>query len=499
MDNKFDNLFILDLANNHQGDIEHAKTIIKEISEVVKKYKVRAGIKFQFRDLENFIHKYKREIGKDKMVDRFLTTNLNDKEFFELKKYVDSLGLLTACTPFDEASVEKVVKMRFDYIKIASCLAQDWPLVKKIRDTDIPLVVSTGGLSLEEIDELVYFISKRRKEFALMHCVSVYPTADELFNLRRIGILSRRYPSLKIGWSTHEDPSDYQTINLSYSLGARVFEKHIGKNTEKYSLNQYSATGENIDQWLNSFVEMKKKIDTEEEIFLESQKAAIKKLVRGSFVKRYIGKNKKIEKDDLYYAFPCDENAIRCPRNFESVKTREDIKIDAALTPDNAIYEISREGLIEKAILKLRMFLQKNNFIINHYNHVVLSCHSGLDKFYSVGSYFIDCSSRHYIKKIIVMLPGQVHPSHRHTDRSELYSMIRGDLVVTIDGEALHLREGEQVVVDRNRYHEFSSKDGAVFEEISYTKNRAESQYRDNKINKTDRSKRIIRIEEKIL
>jgi len=499
INNKFEDLFILDLANNHQGDVAHAKTIIKEVSEVVKKHKAIAAIKFQFRHLETFVHKDKRETGKDKMVDRFLTTGLSDEEFFELKKYADSLGLLTACTPFDEASVEKIVKMGFDYIKIASCSAQDWPLIGKIIETQIPLIVSTGGLNLEEIDELVYFITKKCRNFALMHCVAAYPTPDELFNLRRINVLSCRYPLLKIGWSTHENPYDYQTINLAYSLGARIFEKHIGKNTEKYGLNQYSATKENVDQWLNSFFEMKKKIAVDEKAFLEKQKDPIRRLARGSFVKKDIGQNKRIQKNDFYHAFPRDENSIRCLRRSEFIKTKEAIKMDSALTQDNATYGVGREGLIEKAILKLRAFLQKNNFQINHYNHVDLSCHSGLNKFYLVGSYFIDSSSHPYIKKIIVMLHGQQHPSHKHIDRSELYSMISGDLTLTIDDKIISLKEGQQIVVDRNKYHEFSTINGAIFEEVSYVEDCKKTEYKNNKINKIDRSQRVIRIEEKVL
>ncbi len=499
MSNKFSDLFILDLANNHQGDVGHAKTIIKEISEVAKKYKVKAAIKFQFRNLGTFIHKDKRESGKDKMADRFLATKLSDEEFFELKKYVDSLNLLTACTPFDEISVEKIVRMGFDYIKIASCSAQDWSLLEKIREIQIPLIVSTGGLTWEEIDELVYFISKKRKNFALMHCVSIYPTPDELLNLERINILSRRYPDLEIGWSTHENPNDYQTIKLAYALGARVFEKHIGKNTEKYSLNQYSATKQDIERWLNSFIEMKKKLIADEGIFLKKQKESIKKLLRGSFAKKNIEQNRKIQKDDFYYAFPSNTDSIKCLKNFEFLTARESIKIDAALTQNNAICEINYDGLIQDAILKLRIFLQKNNFSINHYNYINLSYQNGLDKFYSVGSCFIDCSKPPFIKKIIIMLPGQGHPSHKHIDCSELYSMISGDLTLMIDDKIVYLKEGQQIVLNKNEYHGFSTVNGAIFEEISYVENRTKSEYKNDEINRINRSKRVTYIKGKVL
>ena len=61
----FDNLFVLDLANNHFGDIKHAKHVIDNFDKVIKKYKIKAAIKFQFRDLESFVHK--SEIGNKEM------------------------------------------------------------------------------------------------------------------------------------------------------------------------------------------------------------------------------------------------------------------------------------------------------------------------------------------------------------------------------------------------------------------------------------------------
>ena len=87
MDNIFKNLFVLDLANNHFGDIVHAKKVIREFSKVVKKNNVKAAIKFQLRDYETFIHK-RFVNSKDKYVRRFLETKLKISQFKELFRYV---------------------------------------------------------------------------------------------------------------------------------------------------------------------------------------------------------------------------------------------------------------------------------------------------------------------------------------------------------------------------------------------------------------------------
>ena len=73
----FQDLFIFDLANNHQGDVDHAMKIIDEVADLVKRYKLNGAIKFQFRELSTFIHKDSRESKENKHIDRFLSTELN--------------------------------------------------------------------------------------------------------------------------------------------------------------------------------------------------------------------------------------------------------------------------------------------------------------------------------------------------------------------------------------------------------------------------------------
>ena len=89
-------------------------------------------------------------------------------------------------TPFDEDSVDWSLESEVDIIKIASCSANDWSLLQKASSTNIPIVASTGGLSLDSIDNLVSFFRHRAVDFALMHCISIYPTKPEDCNLNFI-------------------------------------------------------------------------------------------------------------------------------------------------------------------------------------------------------------------------------------------------------------------------------------------------------------------------
>ena len=153
MNNKniFDSLIVLDLANNHFGDLKFAKQIIKEFSKIVRRQKLNTTIKFQFRDLPNFIHEDFRE-SKIPYVRRFLDTRMSDKDFLSLFNYIKKNNIKTSCTPFDEKSVDKIEKFKFDYVKIASVSALDFNLHERVIKNSIPKIISTGGIKIEDID-----------------------------------------------------------------------------------------------------------------------------------------------------------------------------------------------------------------------------------------------------------------------------------------------------------------------------------------------------------
>ncbi|MGH7995178.1 MAG: N-acetylneuraminate synthase family protein, partial [Opitutaceae bacterium] len=188
-----DPLFILDLANNHMGDVDHGLRIIRELAEAVRSSRARVAVKFQYRQLDTFIHPDFRERTDVKYVKRFRETRLEPGAFEALKAEAARLGLLALCTGFDEASVDLIERQQFDFIKIASCSFTDWPLLERIAATSLPIIASVAGTPLEDIDRVVSFFEHRRKDFALMHCVAEYPTPDDLLSLGQIDLLRNRY------------------------------------------------------------------------------------------------------------------------------------------------------------------------------------------------------------------------------------------------------------------------------------------------------------------
>src|SRR5688572_8347705 len=107
MSELFEDLFIFEMANNHQGDVEHGVAIIRAVGEVVRRHGVKAAVKFQYRDLDTFIHPAFRDRSDVAHIPRFLSTRLAEDEFRRLVAETHEQGLISMCTPFDEVSVER--------------------------------------------------------------------------------------------------------------------------------------------------------------------------------------------------------------------------------------------------------------------------------------------------------------------------------------------------------------------------------------------------------
>ena len=247
----FNKLFVLEMANNHDGSVEHGLKIIRQMAAVCKKYPMfQFAFKFQFRDLDTFIHPAYQDRKDIKYIKRFTEARISRADYQTLFDEVKKQGFITMCTPFDEPSVDLVMQMGFDVIKVASASFQDWPLLTKIVACDKPIVLSCATATLDEINNVVNFFKNRNKTFALMHCVADYPTATEKLQLNQMDVLKKLYPEIPIGFSTHEDPNATDIIPIAVAKGAKIFEKHVNVQEEGFSINGYSSTDEQVDRWL---------------------------------------------------------------------------------------------------------------------------------------------------------------------------------------------------------------------------------------------------------
>ena len=126
------------MASNHQGKLDRGLEIIREHSRVVRFNNVRAAIKLQFRDVDNFVHKDFRGRTDIRYVKRVLDTRLNKEDYGAMVEAIRKSGCISMATPFDVRSVDWCVQFDMPIIKIASADSNYWMQIDKIASTRIP-------------------------------------------------------------------------------------------------------------------------------------------------------------------------------------------------------------------------------------------------------------------------------------------------------------------------------------------------------------------------
>jgi sialic acid synthase SpsE len=315
----FEDLFVLEMANNHWGSVKRGLKIITDFARIVRFNNVRAAIKLQFRDVDTFIHKDFIGRGDIRYIKKTLDTRMSIEDFALMVQAIRKNGCIPMATPFDEKSVDMCSELGIQIIKIASSDLNDWFLIEKIARTRKPVIVSTGGLSLKDLDDLVTFFSNRRIPLAINHCVSLYPTEDYDLQLNQIDFLKNRYPNNVIGLSTHEYHDWTSSIMIAYAKGARTFERHIDIEADDIKVSPYCSLPEQADVWFKAFlkaVEMCGASGEEKRVTSEKEIKYLDSLVRGAYAKRdlpegHILLHENLDKD-IYLAIPLQKGQISC-------------------------------------------------------------------------------------------------------------------------------------------------------------------------------------------
>jgi sialic acid synthase SpsE len=311
----FDELFVLEVANNHLGDLQRGLKIVSNYAQVVRFNNVRAAIKLQLRDVDGFIHRDFRHRDDIRYIKKTLDTRLQPEDFARLVQAIREASCIPMATPFDESSVDFCCELGIPILKIASSDCNDWVLIEKMAKTKKPVIVSTGGSSLKDIDDLVTFFDNRHIPLAINHCVSIYPSGDCDIELNQIDFLRRRYPHHTIGFSTHEYRDWTSSMLMAYAKGARTFERHVDIQTEGMTVSPYCSVPEQVDTWFKAFHRAKRMCGapgTQKRLPPQEEIAYLDSLVRGVYAKRDLPVGHVLQDADVYLAIPLQQGQISC-------------------------------------------------------------------------------------------------------------------------------------------------------------------------------------------
>ena len=221
---------IAEIGNNHQGDLQKAKDMFK----AAKECGVNA-VKLQKRDNKSLLTRaaynkpYENEnsfgatYGEHREALEFGRT-----EYVELKKYAAEIGLTMFSTAFDMNSADFLAELDMPLYKVASGDLKNTPLLKHIAKIGKPMIISTGGGTMEDVQRAYDAIMPINSQLCILQCTASYPAEPEDLNLRVITTYRERFPDVIIGLSDHEN--GIAMALAAYVLGSRMVEQHFTLN-----------------------------------------------------------------------------------------------------------------------------------------------------------------------------------------------------------------------------------------------------------------------------
>ena len=220
---------IAEAGVNHNGSIEIAKKMVDAAKDAGADY-----IKFQTFHAHSLVTSnceaadYQKEnTGWSSQKELLKKLELSYNDFKDLKDYCDKKNIGFLSTPFDEESIDFIASLNPDFMKVPSGELTDLPFLRKIASTGIPVIISTGMATPDEIAKALKPFQKAAygsQDIVLLHCTTQYPTPMEDVNLLAMKTVSENFGH-QSGYSDH-------TIGIEIpiaaaTLGAKIIEKHF--------------------------------------------------------------------------------------------------------------------------------------------------------------------------------------------------------------------------------------------------------------------------------
>ena len=298
---KNDNTYIIaEIGNNHEGNFELAKKLIKIAASCGCN-----AVKFQSIKPELLVGN--KNIKRLNQLKRFELTKDNYKELKRVSE-IEKIDFLS--TPFDLDSVDFLDKLVPAY-KVSSGDLNYFQLLKKIALKFKPIILSTGMSTIPEIQSTINYIKKiweqnfkKYNTIYILHCVSAYPTSIDYANLNALKDLSQL--GFPIGYSDHTIGTEAAIIAVS--MGAKIIEKHftISKTYSEFRDHQLSADPEEMKKLVSNIRMTEKLIGNKPKIPMDIEKESLISMRRSIFSRFSLKKGEILSEDNLVCLRPGD-------------------------------------------------------------------------------------------------------------------------------------------------------------------------------------------------
>ncbi|MDP1715456.1 MAG: N-acetylneuraminate synthase family protein [Anaerolineales bacterium] len=269
---------IAEVGINHNGDLDNAKKIIAAAAHAGAD-----AVKFQKRTPEVSTppeqQKQMRETpwGYITYLDYRHKVEFNEEQYREIDRYCKEKKIDWMVSVWDEPSVDFMEKFDIPAYKVPSASLTDHNLLKYVRKTGRPVIISTGMSTMEQIHKGVNAVGE--DNLVIMHCTSTYPCEPEELNLKMIETLRKEFPNNPIGYSGHEVGLVPSAVAIA--LGATSIERHITLDRAMWGSDQAASVEPGGFERLVKYIRVTESAlgDGMKKVY-ESEKGSMKKLRR---------------------------------------------------------------------------------------------------------------------------------------------------------------------------------------------------------------------------
>jgi 3-deoxy-D-glycero-D-galacto-nononate 9-phosphate synthase len=307
-----------EIGQNHNGSVDIAKKIIDKVAQPVIdelfgiELKPVNAIKLTKRDLSE-------ELSKSAMLRPYNNPNsfgktygehrafleLSEEQHLELYEYAKSKNLDVVETLCSKGCLNLLSYFEPDRLKVASRDLTNLPLLERMAETKIPMILSTGMGGLEELNRALEVITKRHTNISILHCLSQYPSEYKNINLNTIPFLMENYPEYTIGYSDHSIGIAIPAVAVA--LGAKIIEKHITLDRNMKGTDQQGSLGvDGIKRMVRDIRNVEMAMGKKEMFASDVVKETRVKLERSIASKRPIKAGELIVESDIHLLSPGD-------------------------------------------------------------------------------------------------------------------------------------------------------------------------------------------------
>jgi N-acetylneuraminate synthase len=269
---------IAEIGINHNGSVELAKKLIDGAL-----FSGCDAVKFQKRTPEICTPRDQWNIERDTPWGRMTYIQYRHKvefgylEYAEIDTYCKQKGIDWFVSPWDEEALDFITLFEPVAIKLASATITDHDLLKKVRATGKPVMLSTGMSSMEEIENAIALLGT--EHLLLAQSTSTYPCNLQELNLRVIRSFMDKYPHIPIGYSGHE--TGLAPTLAAVALGASFVERHITLDRAMWGTDQAASVEiSGMFRMVKDIRDIEKALGDGQKQVYESEMASQKKLRR---------------------------------------------------------------------------------------------------------------------------------------------------------------------------------------------------------------------------